>query len=147
MSSTPPGTDAATGTAWDAVRQTFLDHLAEEGYRPHFDEGGDIHFKHEGIHFYITTNSDEGYLQVLLPSFWPIESAEELQAAHQAASVVNSTYKVAKFWVRSDGRDMNASAELFVATPQLAMLHLPRCLDVLRGGAHMFREQMLAQSG
>jgi hypothetical protein len=148
MTSTPlPETGPAAHDEWAAVRQVYLDHLAEEGYRPSVDEDGDVHFKHEGGHYYITHNSDEGYLQVLFPNFWSIDSPEELQAAYRAVSVVNNGYKVVKFYVRADETNLHATAELFITSPHVAVLHLSRCLDVLTTAQRTFREEMNARVG
>jgi hypothetical protein len=146
MTSTPlPETDPVVDDEWDAVRQVYLDHLAEEGYRPTVDEDGDVRFKHEGGTYFILQNSDENYLQVLFPNFWSIESPDELRAVDRAVSAVNDRFKVAKFYVRSDELNVHATAELFVTSPHVAVLHLRRCLDVLATASRAFRDEVRAR--
>ena len=75
---------------WEDLRQTYMSVLSDEAFRPEIDSDGDIHFKYEGGHYFVTRNCDDGFFYVLYPAFWPIDDVEELGRAVMAASNVVS---------------------------------------------------------
>jgi hypothetical protein len=99
-----------------AVRHDVFEMLITEGFRPEWGNDGDITLKYQGSTIWLEWfGEDAQYTRVLLPNFWPIESADELQRALRAASVVNHRCKAVKIAVVGD---TNAWASVeYVASP------------------------------
>jgi len=117
----------------------YMDYLTAEGYRPYIDEDGDVVFKSEGLTYYITIDAnDEEYFRLVLPNFWRIESGEELAAALYAANHATMTTKVAKVYVRSDGKDTMAAIEMFVKPPENFKFIFSRAMSALKTAVNDF---------
>ena len=121
----------------------YMDYLAQEGYRPTIDSDGDVTFKHEGGSYYIDiTEDDETYFRIGYPGFWSIESVEELARAISTANDITATTKVAKVYVRSDGKNTNASIEMFVDPPENFRSTFTRSMYALQASVARFRKSM-----
>jgi hypothetical protein len=121
----------------------YVDYLMEEGYRPRIDDDGDVVFKHEGRTYYITIDvNDKEFFRLIFPNFWSIENDEERDRAYIAADYATERTKVAKVYMRSDGLDMMASIEMFIADPAGFAAVFPRCLSALQASVKNFREKM-----
>jgi hypothetical protein len=102
--------------------------LSDEGFRPEIDSDGDIHFKYEGAHYYITSNCDDSYFYILFPSFWPIDDVEELGRAMMAANNATRNTKSAKVYIRNDMKAVSATAEALIASPSDVRKFIDRAL-------------------
>lgn len=119
--------------------QLYMDYLTAEGYRPSIDQDGDVVFKSEGRTYYIEVDEkDEEYFRLVFPNFWNIESEEELARAFYAANHATMATKVAKVYVRSDGKDTIAAIEMFVSPPENFKLVFNRAMSALRTGVNDF---------
>lgn len=117
--------------------------LEEEGYRPHIDEDGDVVFKEEGRTYYIDVDdSDEEFFRIVFPNFWEIESTEELARVIYAANYATMKTKVAKVYVRSDGQDTIASAELFFADREQFKPVFHRAMAAIRAAVQTFVDKV-----
>lgn len=92
----------------------ILEFLRDEGYRPSLDEEGHIEFKREGSWYFISFfDNDDQYYRILKPTFWPIETAQELEWAWKASSRSTGGIKVAKVFVTDSLDNVAATAECF----------------------------------
>jgi len=121
----------------------YMDYLIAEGYRPYIDQDGDVVFKSEGRTYYIEVDEkDEEYFRLVFPNFWSIESDEELARVLYAANHATMATKVAKVYVRSDGKDTIAAIEMFVSPPENFKLTFSRAMSALRTGVNDFVNTM-----
>src|SRR5712691_2671578 len=100
------------------LQEASCRYLTVEGFpTAHIDDDGDVMFKCEGRMYCIRIREDSPErFSLLLPSFWPLEDAQE---AHQALAVCNEvhlrTYGVTLFIVGPEGHQaVSAVVELFV---------------------------------
>jgi hypothetical protein len=128
--------------SWEELRSAYMSILAEEGFRPELDPEGDIHFRYEAGHYFITGNTDSTCCCFLFPGFWKIESDADRTRAMVAANDANRAIKAAKVWLSADGQDTNASLECLVASPSDLRPILSRCLNCLRAAVDRFVEDM-----
>lgn len=121
----------------------YMEYLTEEGYNPSLDADGDVRFKAEGFTYYIIIDEkDERYFRLLFPNFWSIDDGEELARALVAANYATMVTKVAKVYVREDGKDTSAAIEMFVDPPEQFKSTFPRCMSALRASVNTFVEKM-----
>jgi hypothetical protein len=128
--------------SWESIRRSYISLLENEGFRPEVDAEGDIHFKYEGGHYYITSNCDDTYFHMLYPGFWSIDGRNELLAALLAANSINKTYKAAKVLINKDGDKVSATLEAFIAQPSDARIFLRRALRCVQGAVDDFGKEM-----
>lgn len=125
------------------ITQMYMRYLTQEGYNPSVDADGDVRFKAEGFTYYIIVDEkDERFFRLLFPNFWSIESGEELARALVAANHATMATKVAKVYVRNDGKDTSASIEMFLDPPEQFSKTFPRCMSALRTAVNTFVEKM-----
>lgn len=125
------------------LAQMYMKYLTEEGYNPSLDADGDVRFKAEGFTYYIIIDEkDERYFRLLFPNFWSIDDGEELARALVAANYATMVTKVAKVYVREDGKDTSAAIEMFVDPPEQFKSTFPRCMSALRASVNTFVEKM-----
>lgn len=98
------------------VRRAVFETLSDEGFRPKWTDQGDLTFKYHGKRVFIEWyDDDDTYTLILVPNFWPIESAEELQQAFRAASQINHQCKLVKLTIVEE---LNVWASVdFVSSP------------------------------
>jgi len=126
-----------------ARAKLYMDYLTAEGYRPYVDEDGDVIFKSEGLTYIIIIDAnDEEYFRLVLPNFWGIESGEELVRALYAANHATQTTKVAKVYVRSDGKNTWAAIEMFIRPPENFKLVFSRAMSALKTAVDDFVSTM-----
>jgi hypothetical protein len=119
--------------------KTYLD---QEGFHPSQD-GGLLIFKQEGRTYVITADeNDLPYFQIVFPNFWSIDSDQERAKAYQAANHATSATKVAKIYVREDGKNMWGSIEMFFESPEQFKGVFVRALSALMAGVANFTEKM-----
>ncbi|MFT0211582.1 hypothetical protein VQ643_03070 [Pseudomonas sp. F1_0610] len=79
----------------------------------------DLVFKYEKNNCLLMTDAeDTNYVSILLPNFWEIESAEELERAYRAANRANLDSKGAKVQVKRDESNLVAAVEFVVENDQ-----------------------------
>jgi predicted aspartyl protease len=127
--------------------QLYLDYLAGEGYRPTVDSDGDVIFKDEGKTYYIEVDTNDAeYFRLVFPNFWEIESDAERERVIRAANYATMKTKVAKVYMRSDGKDTVASIEMFLSQPEQFKAVFPRAMSALRSSVNNFVEAMKQSS-
>jgi hypothetical protein len=113
-------------------------HLVEEGFRPSFNDEGEIAFKFQGRHFYISQDeSDPEFYRILCPGIWKIESEEERAVVFIAASDTCKGMKVAKVFVVDD--EAWASVELFCPEVGAFLKLFERSTSLLYETGNVFR--------
>ena len=123
--------------------QMYVQHLMNEGYRPTIDGDGRVIFKHEGGTYFIQVDpKDDHYFQLVFPSFWSIDSSDELAHATMAANHATALTKVAKVFVLASGDQVSATIELFLERPDSFEGVLGRAMSALRAGVTNFAEKM-----
>jgi hypothetical protein len=128
--------------SWENLRQTYMSILSDEGFRPELDSDGDIHFKYESGHYFITANCDDGFFYILFPSFWSIDDVEELGRAMMAASNVTRRTKAAKVYITKDLKNVSATAEALIANPSDVRKFFNRALISIRSAVESFAKEM-----
>lgn len=125
------------------LRDRISDALTEEGYRPRRTDHDDIDFKAEGKRLIVDfEDADPGYLRLLLPNFWPIEDAEELERAYQAANEVSELYKLVKVFL-FERKCVWMSVECFLTEPEhFSKETFNRQIAALILSANAFAEKM-----
>jgi hypothetical protein len=94
--------------------KAFLD---KEGYAPTVD-GSLLFFKKEGRGYALLANEDDAtFYQLVFPNFWNIENDKERAKAYAAANHATGTTKVAKVFVREDGKNVWGAIEMFFESP------------------------------
>lgn len=122
-------------------KKLFMKHLREEGFRPKFDDDGDILFKCEGKLYYLELNeSDHSYFRLVLPSFWQIDTPEEERHALVVMSEVNAEIKVAKIYQRKE--NIYATVEMFIDPMDGFKSIFSRCLGCIQTAVASFVEKM-----
>lgn len=127
---------------WHDLRAKYMATLASEGFRPELDSDGDIHFKYEGRHYYITDNCDDGYFHMLYPGFWPISSGEELARVMVAATTATRGTKAAKVWVHSDFKNVSAVLSALISDPGDVRIFVERGVRCIRAAVDTFKDEM-----
>jgi hypothetical protein len=119
--------------------------LRANGYTPKFFDADIIEFRRDGLfHYVYIDGSEPEFVQILLPSFWEIESKEEQRQAVKAASYASARAKGAKvFLSNEDEMDVSIAVELYFPNADDFAVHFPRMLAMLDTGARYFREEML----
>ena len=98
-------------------------------------------FKHEGRTYYIDIDtSDEQYFRLVFPNFWSVESAEELARVLYATNYATMKTKVAKVYLRSDGKDTVAAIEMFFERPEHFRPVFRRAMSALQTSINNFKE-------
>ncbi len=121
---------------------TIKDYLEAEGYRPKYDEDGDLMFKAEGKTLFIdSTPNDEPFIRIMLPNIWEIESEAERLQAYRCASEVTMGIKSAKAYVNVHN-NVHVTFESFYPNADAFCEVFHRCLSVTLGACNDFREAM-----
>lgn len=114
--------------------------LTEQGYRPKFDDDGDIVFKSEGKTLVLHINEeDEEFFRLSLPCFFQIENDLERELSHKAALIVNAKAKVVKIVLNDDY--LWSSVEMFCSPIQSIQDVIERSIKVLHLGVKKFHRE------
>lgn len=118
-----------------------LQFLAEEGYRPRFDEDDDVVFKSEG-HTYIVwfDRRDTEFVRVVFPNFWSLDSDEETQQAREVIEEVNRSVKVAKLGIIENR--VSTTVEVFFGEPETLPRVLLRIIGAMQTATKEFVDAM-----
>ncbi|GAA3997163.1 hypothetical protein GCM10022631_04590 [Deinococcus rubellus] len=128
----------------NAYAQDMLDFLAEEGFRPKFDEDGDVFFKYEGYtNVVMTAQGDATAFCLMVPYFWPLEDAAERTRALEAAMYAQMNIRIGRITVME--KDVTATVNAYLPDDQGFRAVMLRSLEGLRYLINTFREQMRAQ--
>ena len=121
----------------------YSDYLTQQGYRPTVDSDGDVVFKEEGRIYYIDIDtSDNEYFRLVFPNFWEISGSDELAKAICAANEATRSTKVAKVYVRGDGKETSASIEMFFSNPDQFKAVFTRSMSALKTAVKHFVDEM-----
>jgi hypothetical protein len=125
-------------------RKAYFKAVKAEALRPVIDTDGDIRFKRGGLNYYvIIADAEPGFVRVVLPGLWEIESEEEQRAAVEASSYASRRSKVAKVYLSgSDEMNVSVSAEVYFPNPQDFAVHFPRMLLLIDNAASYFESKM-----
>lgn len=117
--------------------------LVNDGFRPKRNEHDDIEFKVTGmLHYFDFDPNDPAYVRLLLPYFWRIDNAAELEAAYAAASQTSERCKGVKVFVERED-SVWASVEFLVESlAPLQSAVLERRLAMIEAGTSEFRRKV-----
>lgn len=125
----------------------YIELLTELGFRPELTSNGNVVFKYQSLTYCLYANeSDPVYFQLVCPSFWSVDSAEELQLSLYVASEISRDTKVAKAFVNSDETHVSAAVEMFVADPEHLRPIFARALGALNWSVNEFKQHMHARA-
>jgi hypothetical protein len=132
--------------SWENLRQTYMSVLASEGFRPELDGDGDIHFKYEGGHYYVTDNCDDGFFYILFPGFWSIDTGDELARAALAVNTATRDTKAAKVYITRDLKRVSATFEGLVGSSSDVPHIINRALRCIRTAVRTFMDEMAKEN-
>ncbi len=122
--------------------EEYSEFLVEQGYRPSIDEDGDVTFKYEGGHYYLSVSEDDDlFFQLVYARFWNLEDEDERLRGINAANEINMRFKVVKVYIRND--DTSATIECFMHHPNDFKGYFERSLRALQRAVFEFRDLML----
>jgi hypothetical protein len=127
---------------WEELRRRYVSMLSDKGLRPTIDSDGDILFRYDGRNYFITSNCDSGYFEILHAGFWEIEDQDELARAAAAASGATQKVKAAKVWVNSAQNNVSAQVQGFVTATSEVEDFLDRSLRLIKLAIETFRQEM-----
>ena len=132
-----------TATQLPLLKAHFTELLSLSGFRPTRTDDDDIKFRVEGMqHVLDFYDKDPAYVRVLVPGFFDIESADELQRAYIAASDTCKTVKGAKVFVY-DEHLVSLTVEYLVTSLEMVDDGLiSRHLSMTSSGMQHFRKKM-----
>lgn len=117
--------------------------LNENGFRNNSDSEGDLTFKYQMLNMVIIWNpEDPAFLRVLVPAIWSIENDVERESVLRVCNKLNMQRKVLKCFTTTNNTFL--SAELLVQHDFEASAILPRTLEILTQGYHLFAQEMRA---
>ncbi len=123
----------------DLARLAF-EYLADEGYRPCYDDAGDVVFKCEGLVYIVEFfESDLAFARIVLPGIQDIDDDNRARCHSAAIAAAHDTKAVKPIL----GSKVSLAIEMFFSTPQHVCEVLPRCCSALRSAMHEFDRQML----
>lgn len=120
-----------------------LDFLTREGFRPEFDEDGDVRFKYEGWTFWVMISDDPTHLRVAHPNFWPLDDDAERRRALAVAAEVQWRFRVGRLTVLD--RTVWATVEAYLPDEHAFEKVLLRNLSALQALVSEFVDAMRAQ--
>ncbi len=124
----------------------MMDHLAEEGFRPHLEGPDDkgcatISFKAEGTLFAVLTeDNDPSYLHLVV--YYQLDRPDQLPASLAVANEMNVRWKAVKSVVDEAAQGVSFHVEVFLEDPERFGAVLERGLSVLRATADGFFEAL-----
>ena len=121
----------------------YLACLRDEGYKGEVDNDGDIHFKYEGMDYFILVHEDdEQFHKILFPRFWALETQEEKVKALIASNSMNRQYKNGKVYLVGELENVAASIELFLNDPNDFQKLFSRMMGILQKMVNDFVAEM-----
>lgn len=132
----------------NAPNEKVFEYLSSEGYRPKYDEDGDIIVKREGKTFAIIfEENDPIYFRVLYPNFWSLDDETEYEQAMIAAARVNRTLKCVKVLPSvefNEDSNVSASVELYAPDVDAFIAVLDRAFMASAAAGMQFGKEMRA---
>jgi hypothetical protein len=121
--------------------------LKEEGFKieKSVKERNDcvLIIKAEGrAYLFVFDGDDKGFIRIVYPNFWEIESKEEYVRALQASNAASAKCKFVKLYVIEDQTDTTASLEFFDDKNSADVMLIKRYLGVIQNGVNTFRTEM-----
>ena len=125
------------------LQDQYLDILREEGFKGEVDSDGDIHFKFEGMSYFIMVREDdETYHSILFPRFWNLESQDEKIKALMVTNSMNLQYKCGKLFLVGELESVSASIQIFLINPAELKKFFSRMVGILKGMVDEFVVEM-----
>ncbi len=132
----------------NSANEKVFEYLCDEGFRPKYDEDGDIVVKREGkTYVVIFEESDPIYFRVVYPNFWSLDDEEEYEQALIASARVNTKMKCAKVLPSvefSDEANVSVSVELYAADVDAFIAVLERAFRASEAAGLAFVQEMRA---
>jgi hypothetical protein len=127
--------------------EIYVQAIKANGYSSRILDGSIIEFRRSGLYYYVSMEDREPeFVQLVLPSFWELESKKEQEQAVKAASYASGRTKGAKVYLANeDDMDVSIVADLYLPNPDEFAVHFPRMLMMIDTGARHFEEQMMGE--
>ena len=125
------------------IHSNLFSMLQEEGYgNVRTDEDGQLVFQLDGsTYLFSLDNNDPGYIRLLFPNFWSIDSDDERARAMVACNQVTLDCKCASVSIGSDS--VTAEVQLLLPTGgTLDGTYVRRILSMISTAVSYFMEQM-----
>jgi len=134
-----------TPESLQAMRKTFLDFLANDGFRPSINSDGEIMFHFEGKICYLQTAADDAeYMRIIIVNFRQAADADDLARVTAAAQESTAGTKVVKIFTL-DG-DTWCVAEFLLPEPARFTDVFPRTLSAMRAALRTFEKSLAAKN-
>lgn len=123
------------------LQQQYLRFLRARGYDPYIDRDGDVQFQAEGLTLYLRVDAQRPtFFRLVLPNFWPIETAAELAQARRACDDTNRQVEGVKLYVQR--QNVWLAVEQFMGQPDDFEAWFEPCLAAALLGVKTFRLEM-----
>jgi hypothetical protein len=137
----------------------YVQAIKANGYSSRILDGSVIEFRRSGLYYYVSMEDREPeFVQLVLPSFWELESKKEQEQAVKAASYASGRTKGAKVYLANEDdmdvsvatdiylpNDVSVVADLYLPNPDEFAVHFPRMLMMIDTGAGHFEKQMMGE--
>lgn len=119
----------------------YFDQLVGLGYRPQYDDDGDLVFRHGDFRIGISVDDeDPQFLLVFIQNFHACGTQSMQRVACELMADLNRRYRIAKFSRRR--HEVWVSAELLLTRPEDFGPALPRLAELLGTAASTFRREL-----
>jgi len=125
------------------IAETYIEHLAKEGFRPEIDKDGDVRFKVEGgIYYVIVDEKDPTYFCLIYPSFFPFDEGERRSRIQEACNFSNLKSKAVKISAFTNAPNVVASVEMFMGDRDAYKPIFERAISSIQNGVKNFVERL-----
>lgn len=112
-------------------KELVLLKLEELGYKPKYDDDGDIVMRYQMKYIYfITGNEGDNYMTVILPQFAEIDGGDETITL-VTCNKLTREFKLAKVYVDNTFKNVTASCEFFYSDDNNLKDNLHHSLNIL----------------
>ncbi|MCH5174541.1 MAG: hypothetical protein J1F40_01475 [Prevotellaceae bacterium] len=106
--------------------------LQSMGYKPQYDDDGDIHILYQMKHVFFLLDNEEGdnYLSVILPQFIDIKEGEE-SLALAICNKMTRELKLVKIYVNKTFKSVSGTCEFFYANDEALGYSIKKSLRMI----------------
>lgn len=118
--------------------------LGRMGYKPDYDEDGDITLMYQLKQLYFITNDDEDdkFVQLLFPQFHRLNDDEETKLALFACNKVTCESKLVKVYIDKTFTKVSASVEFYYTDDESLQMNVEKSLGVIGITRSAFEKSM-----
>lgn len=118
--------------------------LGRMGYKPDYDEDGDITLMYQLKQLYFITSDDEDdkFVQLLFPQFHRLNDDEETKLALFACNKVTCESKLVKVYIDKTFTKVSASVEFYYTDDESLQMNVEKSLGVIGITRSAFEKSM-----